>query len=199
MKAWLMYLSGWIGVLLACGCSSWNARAAEVSSRPQATPPVEALDPLPSIVLEDQFERNHAYRFPLAQPMVLLVADRKGHESLAPWIEAVRGHAGDDVLIVGIADLRGVPGFLHGKVRRKFRAAQKHPILLDWNGAVLNRLEPEKGTPNAYLIGADGNVLYRLHGEATAANVGRLRERIEALSSANREPSLSVRTAKSAR
>lgn len=199
MKAWLIYLSGWIGVLLACGASTWSSRAAEVSSGLPATPPVEALDPIPSIVLEDQFERNHAYRFPLARPMVLLVADKKGHESLAPWIEAVREHAGHDVLIVGIADLRGVPGFLHGKVRRKFRTAQKHPILLDWNGAVLNRLEPEKGTPNAYLIGAGGNVLYRLHGEATAANVERLKERFEAISSANREASLPVRTAKSAR
>ena len=111
--------------------------------------------------------------------MVLLVADKKGYEALGPWIDAVRVRAGEQVAIVGIADVRAVPGFLRGKVRRKFAAGQARPILLDWEGEVLNRLDPEKGVPNAYLISASGGLLFQASGSASDANLKELQCRLE--------------------
>lgn len=135
---------------------------------------------LKDITLADQYEKLHTYHFPLKQPMVLLVADRKGYEALTPWVEALRHPAGRDAAIVGIADVRGVPGFLRGKVRRKFQADQTYSILLDWDGDILNRLKPEKAIPNVFLISSEGKVLLQLSGEATAERLQRLRSHLAA-------------------
>lgn len=191
MNVWPKPPFVWIGVMLVCVGSAWKSGAGEGSSPTQTTRPVEAPKMLSAIVLEDQFERNHRYTFPMTQPTVVLVADKEGYASLAPWIEAVRDHAGRDAHIVGIADLRGVPGFLHGKVRRKFRSGQRQPVLLAWNGELLDRLDPEKGVPNVYLISGEGNVVLHLRGPATAVNLEKLQRRLGSLSSARPSASLS--------
>lgn len=169
-------------LILLLGGATW------LSGSQETVPPEEewtsgaGLPSLNAIVLKDQFGSVHSYHFPLDRPMVLLAADKKGYEVLAPWIKAVRDRAGRNTPVVGIADVRGVPGFLQAKVRRKFEARQKHPVLLDWDGDVLNLLNPEKGVPNAYLITASGQVVLHLSGEASAGKLEKLLKGLEALS-----------------
>ncbi|MCU0771560.1 MAG: glycosyltransferase [Verrucomicrobia bacterium] len=144
-------------------------------------PPGEASDSadatpcqLKEIQLEDQFGATHRFTFPASAPMVLLAADKKGYERLTPWIEAARERWSARASVVGVADMRGVPGVLRGMVRGKFRSAESYPVLLDWNGAVLGCLRPEKGVPNVYLIDAQGLVVLHASGEASDSELKRL-------------------------
>lgn len=68
------------------------------------------------IELDNQRGEAHRYAFPSDRPMVLLVADRKGYEELAPWVTAIRRQAAQWTLVVGVADVRGVPGFLRNEL-----------------------------------------------------------------------------------
>jgi len=124
-----------------------------------------------SIRLEDQFGQLHVCLFPAAKPIVLLAADKRGNEQLDPWIKSVTEGLGQRVTILGVADVRGVPGLFQGKVSRKFREVQDHPVLMDWKGEILDVLQPKKDLPNIYLLSRTGVVLMHSSGEATDERV----------------------------
>ena len=136
---------------------------------------------LEHVELEDQFGTPYHHPFPACKPMLLLAADKKAYPALEPWIETLRARWKGEVIIVGVADLRGVPRFLRNKVRNRFASAEAHPVLLDWEGDVLSVLQPSKSLPNAFLISAQGVLLLHLSGEATEAKLGTLQARLDAL------------------
>jgi len=159
--------------------SACRSGAEEVSSSVLHGGSPDELACLSIIELQDQFKNTHRHSFPESKPMVLLVADRKGYGSLAPWVKSARALAADESIVLGIADVRRVPAFLRGKVRRKFEEGQDYPILLDWHGDVLENLRPTRGVANTYLIRPDGHVVLHLSGEATDAKLKLLRSEIE--------------------
>jgi hypothetical protein len=147
---------------------------------------------LERLELEDQFGKLHRNSFPTLRPTVLLAADKRGYQDLEPWIQAVRERFPKTANIVGVADVRGVPGLLRGKVRRRFASAENHAILLDWDGAVLAPLRPVKGVPNAYLLSAEGRVKLHLSGAVTPAKMDTLQGGLSALQPAMTPPDAAV-------
>ena len=83
--------------------------------------------------------------------------------------------------MVGVADVRGVPGFLRGRVKRVFREGLPHPVLLDWDGGVLGELGPKPGGPNVYLVGCDGRVLLGVAGEVSESKLNQVARAIAVL------------------
>ncbi|MCU0789338.1 MAG: hypothetical protein MUC91_14385 [Verrucomicrobia bacterium] len=134
-----------------------------------------------AIELEDQFGRLHVYTFPADTPVVLFAADRKGNERLDPWIQSVSEVLGKRVTCLGVADVRGVPGLLRGKVKRGFREARDHPVLMDWKGELLDEIQPEKDVPNVYLISRLGVVVAHSSGEASSERVHAFLDRVASL------------------
>lgn len=89
--------------------------------------------------LQDQFKRSHRGDDWHGKMLLLIGSDQKGSQFDAVWEQAIRDSVtgGPDMgslRIVHVADLRGVPFFLKGVVRKKFPEDTANPIILDWKG-----------------------------------------------------------------
>lgn len=123
--------------------------------------PVEKLS---DFELSDQHQKARAYRFPKAKVTVITVADHKGSEQLAPWIQGVRDRYGERVDIDGVADMSSVPGALQGIVRRSFKKQLAYSVMLDWEGAVVKQFGYQKGVANIYVIDRNGRIVKHMSG-----------------------------------
>lgn len=128
----------------------------------------------PGFELPDQFGTNHLIQFPQPQPMVLIVADRKGSEQITVWVTALKARYGGRIGVMGVADVGGVPAFLKNTIRNKFRAKYAHPILLDWSGKLPACLHCEKDVANVCLLDSAGRVLATERGECGEISLQRL-------------------------
>jgi len=125
------------------------------------------------IHLRDQYDHPHTLTFPATNITVLTIADKKGSEQVDDWVAAFKTRYAATVDLRGLADLGGVPGPLHGWVRKKFQAARPHPVMMDWSGVVCAQLGYEPGVANILVLGRDGVIQARFKGQA---NESALRE-----------------------
>jgi len=119
------------------------------------------------IELRDQYDTVQILAFPSTNITVLTIADKRGAEQLADWIALLKSRYAGRIEIRGLADVGGAPGFVQGKIRRKFQDSHKYPVMLDWTGKVCAQLGYEKGVANILILGHDGAILGRSTGPAT--------------------------------
>jgi hypothetical protein len=129
-----------------------------------ASPPKQLSD----FALSDQNSVFRRYGFPKEKVTVMTVADRTGSEQLEPWITILYEHYGSKIDIDGVADVSMVPKPLHSMVRALFRKRLAHSVMLDWDGAVVKRLNYERGVANIYVIDRGGTILKRITGPLNA-------------------------------
>lgn len=133
------------------------------------------------IELPDQFEKLQKLSFPNTNLTVLTIADRKGSEQIAGWVEPVAKRFGTRVDVLGIADVSAVPRLLRGTVRSAFRKEQTHPVMMDWSGEVVKKFSPKEDVTTVLLIDGSGKILRRFEGAAKAADTQELCKLIEQL------------------
>ena len=85
-----------------------------------AAAPVERLS---DFELTDQNAKTRSYRFPKAKVTVMTVADHKGSDQLAPWIQALHDRYRKRIDIDGLADVSMIPKLFHGMFREALMAA----------------------------------------------------------------------------
>jgi hypothetical protein len=127
-----------------------------------------------SIELPDQFEKPQKLSFPNTNLTVLTIADRKGSEQIAGWVEPVAKRFGTRVAVRGIADVSAVPRLLRGTVRSAFRKEQSYPVMLDWSGKEVAKFAPKENVTTVLLIDGQGKILRRYEGLAKKAEVEEL-------------------------
>ncbi len=132
-----------------------------------------------SFTLPDQFGTNHEITFPQPQPLVLIVADRKGSEQIRPWVTALKTRYNGKLKLVGVADVGGAPGWVHGLIRKSFRKKYDYPILLDWSGQLPATLHCEKDVANVFLLDSAGRVLTTEHGECGETSLQHLTQAVD--------------------
>lgn len=133
----------------------------------------------PSFQLHDQFNVLHEFSFPRTNLLILTIADKEGHEQVDGWVQPLKAQFADRIAIAGIADVRGVPGFLRNSIRERFRKVRTHPVMMDWGGAVIKLLPVEKRRANVFVLSPSGVVLFRTGGEANPNAVKTLLATIE--------------------
>lgn len=89
--------------------------------------------------LNDQFKNIHRDDDWCGDVVLLIGSDQKGSKFDAVWEKAIRDSMTglvdmESLRIVHVADVRGVPFFLKGVVRRRFPGGNASPIILDWQG-----------------------------------------------------------------
>lgn len=138
-------------------------------------------------ILEDQWGNawsNERFRTKYA---VLLIADREGAEHSARWGQALGRYFGDALLIVGCANLEGVPFFLRWYVRARFRErATDAPILLDWGGQLFHAYRCPPRVPTVLVFAPDGCLLMRHEGPPSADAIESVRMRLHNIIAADR-------------
>jgi hypothetical protein len=152
------------------------ALAASAADRPAARD-AAAPPPYPSVSsfeLADQYGRARQCLFPGAGVRVITIADRKGSDQIAAWVEPLKKRYGDKVVIDGLADLSSVPSPLRRLVRERFKEKVQYPVMLDWTGTVVRQFFPAKGMANIYVVDSGGQVLLRLGGAAKEQGLQRL-------------------------
>ncbi|MDX1950631.1 MAG: hypothetical protein SFY81_00515 [Verrucomicrobiota bacterium] len=123
------------------------------------------------IELHDQFGTNHVLRFPCTNTIFLTVADRKSSGQVKEWVSAIKKKCQKEVMICGIANIEGAPGFLHRSIRKKFEESFKYPVMMDWTGEISRELGVDPGVANILIVDREGKIHGRFKGEATEASV----------------------------
>lgn len=123
--------------------------------------PVERLS---NFDLTDQDARTRSYRFPKAKVTVMTVADHKGSDQLAPWIQRLNGRYQKRIDIDGIADVSMIPMPFHNLFREAFRKQLTYSVMLDWGGSVVQQFAYTKRTANIYVIDRRGRIVKQVIG-----------------------------------
>lgn len=133
----------------------------------------------PTLELHDQFDRPHKLAFPAQRPILLAVADRTGSEQVDGWLATLRPRFADRIDFRGLADVRGVPSFLQSRVRTRFQEKRKYPVMMDWSGALCDRLGSRKGHATILVLDRAGEILGRVVGPAEPDRVAEVAALLE--------------------
>lgn len=122
--------------------------------------------------VEDQFKKIHTRDEVRGKVFIIVGADRKGSEFTAAWSDAIMKGVremgvADQVISVGLADLRGLPFFLKGMIRGKFAERSRGWSIMDWKGVFPKAYEFEKDRSNILVFGPAGRLLHRTSGQET--------------------------------
>jgi hypothetical protein len=114
--------------------------------------------------LTDQEAKKRTYRFPKTKVTVMTVADRKGADQLAPWIQPVYDRYQNQIDIDGIADVSMIPKLFQPILREAFKKRLEYSVMLDWDGSVVKQFAYKKNVANIYVIDRGGRIVQRLTG-----------------------------------
>jgi uncharacterized protein YfaP (DUF2135 family) len=146
---------------LALSLSALCASPAADAPSPPARAPA-------SLELHDQYDQPQRLAFPATNVVVLTIADQKGSAQIDAWVTEIKARYAGRLDLRGLADVRGVPGFLRGKVRKKFQETRRYPVMMDWSGTVCSQFGFQPGAANVLVLGPDGAIQARLAGPARA-------------------------------
>ena len=114
--------------------------------------------------LTDQEANKRTYRFPKTKVTVMTIADQKGADQLAPWIQRVYDRFQNQIDIDGVADVSMIPKLFQPILREAFKKRLAYSVMLDWDGSVVKQFAYEKNVANIYVIDRGGRILKRLSG-----------------------------------
>ena len=134
-----------------------------------------------SIELRDQYDAPQRLTFPSTNVVVLTIADKQGSEQIDGWVAALKARYAGRIELRGLAEVGGVPGFLRGKVRKKFQETRTYPVMMDWSGKVCPQFGFQPGLANVLVIARDGNIQARVVGSAREPGLKELSAAIEAV------------------
>jgi hypothetical protein len=114
--------------------------------------------------LTDQEAKKRIYRFPKTKVTVMTVADRKGADQLAPWIQPVYDRYQNQIDVDGVADVSMIPKLFQPILREAFKKRLEYSVMLDWDGSVVKQFAYKKNVANIYVIDRGGRIVQRLTG-----------------------------------
>jgi predicted transcriptional regulator len=115
--------------------------------------------------IKDQFDRPHSERELQDRHVLLLCGDRKGSQYQGQWAAALRDSLRsrgrlESTTLIEIADLRGVPFFVKGSVKKKFPRDEASWVLMDWKGRFATAYGFEKDKCNIVLFDHSGMLVH---------------------------------------
>lgn len=140
------------------------------------TPGAAAETALIQFELRDQFDRPYRDTQLRGESLVVVGSGRKGSEFQADWMAALRAGLRDHLVagglrIVEVADLRGVPFFLKGTVKKKFPEDRAAWVLMDWKGRFGSAYELDGDLCSVLVFDAGGHLVYRASGSEVDSRV----------------------------
>lgn len=121
--------------------------------------------------LNDQYDAKQVVSFPTTNVIFLSIADRKGSEQIAGWITALKARPEMPVDIRGLADVGGVPGFLRGRIRKRFQETILYPVMMDWSGKICAQFKYVPDQANVYIIDRNGSLVGHFSGKTNSASL----------------------------
>jgi hypothetical protein len=137
--------------------------------------------------MEDQFKQVHRDSSFRGSTLVVLVANKGGSKYSRQWSPALRDSLaawswGEEVKLLGVAHMAGVPFFLKGMVKGKLSKEPKNWMLLDWKGTFYKAYACREDTCNVLLFDSAGVLRHRLEvGPLATAPLDSIRSLISAV------------------
>ena len=164
-------------------CATLSIVMALVASASSGTDAKELVD----FELENQFGRVH--RRSDVQGTIVLSngSDKGGSQFNGAWSKAIHDSLGDHprydrISHLAYADLRGLPFFMRGFVRRKFPQDSDRWVLMDWKGILARTYELTPESSNVLVFASDGTLVHHESGrEPDAESVRQLVAALRAL------------------
>lgn len=131
---------------------------------------VAAQEPrLVDFELKDQFGKVYRAEDYVGKVVVLIGSDKGGSSFNGSWgnaiYEAVRDEPGiERYAPLPQADLRGVPFFVKGMIKKKFPRDEEQWVLLDWKGHLAEAYTFEPESSNIVVFAGDGTLMHRAYG-----------------------------------
>jgi len=135
-----------------------------------------------SFTLQDQFEKEWSWDGNWrGKPTIIMMTDRKGKDYLQTWIKPLVAAFNTKVRFAAFADVSSVPGFLKGFIRGKFREAFSTPVLMDWEGMVIEHYVAKPDVPNVLFVDASGVVRLHTWGDGSGTSVTSFIDQVQRL------------------
>jgi hypothetical protein len=119
--------------------------------------------------MQDQFDRvysDSAYR---GKSLVLSLADQHGSQFCPAWDRALNGRLGagwrSRTSEVPVAEVTGVPRFLHGMVKGEFPQQRDKAVVIDWDGTFAKAYGFHKDECVLLVFDPMGRLLHRAGGQ----------------------------------
>ncbi len=144
----------------------------------------------PDFSINDQYDHPIQLSSYRGKPVLVIYGDRKGSDYMGAWVQAVRPELkAAGVKIIQAANLKAVPGFMQGFVKRKFLGKTANgqpspPVILDWNGQIASAYGFRDSVTNVYLIDGRGVLKFSASGTGSPEEARPLAEAMKALASA---------------
>lgn len=140
--------------------------------------------------IPDQFDVAHTADEVRGSVVVFLRSDRKSFKHSPVWVQAINAElievpGAGDVIFVYLANMKGVPSFLRGMIKKKFPQDRSHWMLLDWKGVFETSYGFTKSALNVLIFDRDGVLIYRT--AVTEIEPSKLREMVAAVTTALEE------------
>ncbi len=132
-------------------------------------------------LLQDQFDKPVAISQYEGSIVVIIASDGGAIKQNEEWENAIHQRYGNNLVLLRVADVRGVPvQWWKNRIKTKFQE-EKRSILLDFDGVFFGRYGLKKNISNVMLIDRKGYIRFIFSGAATNATKEQLFNEINKL------------------
>ena len=126
-------------------------------------------------LIKDQFHHFHSDEDYAGQIVVVIGSDKDGSNYNSLWGQAIHDELVDEpgyeaIQFLPVADVRGVPFFLKGHVRKKFPRDPAKWALVDWKGRFAKAYAWKPACSNIVVFDRTGGRVHQAHGTEVDAS-----------------------------
>jgi len=135
---------------------------------------------MPHFSLRDQHEKLFTPRQLEGCVAVLIASNINWLGQSRQWGKILKDKYQDNVNIIGVADIRGVPSVMKSMAAHFFKS-DEISILLDWEGDIFDACSLTKDSVNIVVIDKTGLIYYVFAGEVSEKAIGSVVGKVDAL------------------
>ena len=126
--------------------------------------------------MTDQFDEVHRNVDYEGRVLYVIGSDAKGSEFSGSWGKAIYDALEEDegienLAALPLANLKSVPFFLKGTIKKKFPQEQDEWVLMDWKGQFAKAYDFEPRSTNILIFAPDGTLVHQAHGQEVEQDV----------------------------
>ncbi len=138
---------------------------------------------IPAFTLEDQNERSWERDDFNKKPVLYVLCDLDAYDYVDNWTKELVPKYKNTIHFVPVADVSAVPGLMKGYIRGRFEGEFTYPVLMDWDGILVEALGMKAGYPTLVITKADGTMTYHAWGKGSAGQIERLEKKLDEVTS----------------
>ena len=112
----------------------------------------------PAFKLADQFGKTWELSALKNGVVVLVAANKVSGRAMGPWVDNLKSKYGTKITLLGLMDLRGMPGFARGITRSRIKSETKDPLMIDFDGPTSTAYQVNDKSPVVVVIDRGGIV-----------------------------------------